>query len=98
MSKRDSQYATKQDLKHDLNELSLDLRKEIRNSVDETATTIADALQLILERFDRQDRKFEHMFKQTHAILRRIENKLDATAEHVDDHEVRIKRLERQPV
>lgn len=35
--------------------------------------------------------------KDLKATTNRIENKLDGTVDKVDDHEVRIKRLEKQP-
>jgi hypothetical protein len=45
---------------------------------------------LIDERFKRQDRRFDKL----DASVTRIENKLDATIDQVDNHESRLKRLE----
>lgn len=51
---------------------------------------VGDALQLISERFDKQDKEITALRDTTN----RIENKLDATADKVDDHENRLKKLE----
>lgn len=85
MSKNDG--ATKQDLK----ELETNIRREVREVMGEYTQEILGALSPEIQsiKADIVDLK---------ATTTRIENKLDATANKVNDHEVRIGRLEHQAV
>ena len=51
---------------------------------------VGDAVRLVSEKFTVQDSKIDRL----EATTNRIENKLDATADKVDDYEARIKKLE----
>src|SRR3954463_4622332 len=83
----DEQLVTKGMLRRELQRELQATRHQIVEEVSTvTGTIIADALQLIAERFDDHDRKFEQVF----VSLNRIENKLDATVDRVDDHESRL--------
>lgn len=75
--------ATKQDLK----ELEINLHKAMGEFTQEILGALSPEIQSI--KADIVDLK---------ATTTRIENKLDATANKVDDHEVRIGRLEHQAV
>lgn len=80
------QPATKRDL--------VDLEKRITNSI---GGIIADALQLISNRFDHQDRAHAELkaeVAEAQAIAVRTENKLDATMTIVDDHSKQLRQLQ----
>lgn len=65
---------------------------------------VGSALQLISDQFDGQNKQIAELqattkelqatTKELQATTNRIENKLDPTIDQVDDHEVRLKRLE----
>jgi len=58
---------------------------------------VGEAMQLISERFDKQDKVINGVqvkVDDMQATLNRVENKLDATADKVDDHEIRLQQLE----
>ena len=64
---------------------------------DVVGSIVGDAVQLISEQFNNQNQKIGelgHKIGELDATTNRIENKLDATIDQVDNHEVQLKRLQ----
>jgi ubiquinone biosynthesis protein UbiJ len=71
---------------------------------DVVGSIVGDAVQLISEQFNSQNKKIVrlshkigklgHKIGELYATTNRIENKLDATIDQVDNHEVQLKRLQ----
>ena len=69
-----------------------DLRKDLMKDIEAMFATFG---QMIFERFDMQDAELAKKADKTD--IARIENKLDATVDKVDNHQTRIKKLEPKP-
>jgi len=71
-----------------------ELQDEMRRGFNEVAARFND----VYRRFDAVDARFDDVygrFDGVNARLERIERKLDGTIERVDDHGVRLARLEK---
>jgi hypothetical protein len=79
-AQNDQQLVTRKDLTEALEMSRKILRKEFREDLSEVAQTILSALG---DKFEKQEE-----------TINRNENKLNATADIVDDHEGRLKLLE----
>ena len=77
--------------KQDLNNLKSDLKTIIRQSTEELSQVIAQFATQVGQDFQ----EVKGNIKELQNGQVRIENKLDATVEHVADHEVRITSLEK---
>lgn len=85
-----SQYVTKAELRQELRLFGADLERRLeRRIVDSLTEVISTAMQSISEAYERHDSRLD----KHEAALTRIENKLDATIDKVDDHEVRLRKL-----
>lgn len=92
--KRDDSDLDQPATKRDLVDLEKRLEKRITNSI---GGIITDALQLISNRFDQQDRAHAELkveVAEAQAIAVRTENKLDATMTIVDDHSKQLRQLQ----
>lgn len=80
---------------------NMDDRAATKDDVEEivgrvVGGVVGEAMQLISERFDKQDKTIEGMQKtigDMQATLNRVENKLDATAYIVDEHTDQLRQL-----
>lgn len=84
---------TQRDLRLSMKEFKSEIIKDMMKEVESLFSTFT---QLIFERFDLQDAELAKKADKTD--IARIENKLDATIDQVDDHEGRIDKLESQTV
>lgn len=85
MSKNDDAVSKK-----DLATLQSAIKKDIEEVV---SGAVQEVLGVVAEEFSKRDKKLDKI-DVIEATVNRTENKLDATVDHVDDLEVRIKHLE----
>jgi hypothetical protein len=79
-----SDPATKDDVERIVNKVVTDV-------VGEVATEI---LNVMAEQFEQMDKKMDKRFKDMDGRMNSLENMVRPTADKVDNHEVRLKRLE----
>jgi hypothetical protein len=89
---------TVQPMLHDLEVRITDhVETMIDEAVDALAQSTAAGFAEVHEKIDQLDARVSHGFGRIDADLARIEHKLDATIDRVDDHAVRLRRLEAKP-
>ncbi len=92
----DTSPITKEVLKKDLEHLYVRMEKMVGSVVGEI---VGEALQLISERFDRQDKEISNIkgdVSSLKAAVIRIENKLDTHKELIDSQTFDIRELQRK--
>lgn len=83
------QFATKRDVYSIVEASENRLTKAINDAFTDLSSIFSDAMQMISERFDKQDVEIAGL----RADVNRIDHKLDATIERVDEHENYIRKL-----